>query len=396
MPHFTKYGWVWCAKVFVIGGPPSWVRLNSFLAVLPVFVCVFLVGRHMAKFSFGNVTLRGLSCVVPHNEVSLLDDESLYGGDTKRINRVIHSSGFLKRRVADNDVMTSDLCLQAAETLITDMCIDRNEIDALLFISYTPDYLMPATSYVLHKRLGLSQDCIVMDIPQACSGFVLGLFQAAMLINSGCKNVLLLVGDSFSKFSDMFNSNTAPVFGDAGSASLISYDSNAPTSYFSIASDGNGYSSLMCENGGFRNPPRQENFYENGEFAYGACMQGGKIFDFTMSNIAPQILDLLEFSHIDCDSVDYFVFHQANKVIITELIRRLCLAPDKCPIGTMTKYGNQCGASIPCTIAEFLSEQVQNKSNKLLLSGFGVGLSWASAIIGTENIYCPSIFEYKR
>ena len=108
--------------------------------------------------------------------------------------------------------------------------IDKSDIDALLFMSYTPDYLMPATSYILHKRLNLSNNCICMDIPQACSGYEIGLYQASMLINSGCKKVLLLVGDSFSKFTDMFNNNTAPVFGDAGSATLIEYDENAENS----------------------------------------------------------------------------------------------------------------------------------------------------------------------
>lgn len=152
----------------------------------------------MVKFAFDNVKIKGISTVIPKLEKNLLDEPNLYDGNQKKINRVINSSGFLKRRVTTLET-TSDLCLQAARDLIKNLNVNSKEIDALLFVSYTPDYIMPATSYVLHKKLELSQDCICMDIPQACSGFILGLYQAAMLINSGCKKVLLLVGDSFFK-----------------------------------------------------------------------------------------------------------------------------------------------------------------------------------------------------
>lgn len=177
----------------------------------------------MPKTLFKNVKIAGISTVVPQKECCLLDNKELYGGNEKKINRVVKSSGFLNRRIADIDVMTSDMCLQAAKDLITNLKVDKSTIDAILFLSYTPDYLMPATSYVLHKKLGLSQNCLCMDIPQACSGYILGLFQASMLINSGYKRVLLLVGDSFSKFTDMFKDHTAPVFGDAGTATLVEY-----------------------------------------------------------------------------------------------------------------------------------------------------------------------------
>lgn len=240
----------------------------------------------MVDARFENVKIKGISSVVPTKEFDIRDDEKLYGGDTRKIQRVIKSSGFLKRRVTEKDVTTSDLCLQAAENLIEKMHIDRESVDALLFISYTPDYLMPATSYVLHKKLNLKEDCVVMDIPQACSGFVIGLYQASMLINSGCKRVLLLVGDTFSKFNDMFINHTAPVFGDAGSATLIDFDENAEPIFFNIHSNGSFYESLICKNGGFRHIPTKDMFYENNDFSYESNMNGGEIFDFTMEKIA--------------------------------------------------------------------------------------------------------------
>ena len=349
----------------------------------------------MVKFAFNNVKLAGISSVVPVCEKNLLEEKNLYDGNEKKINRVINSSGFLKRRVTGEET-TSDLCFQAAEDLIKNLKIDKNEIDALLFVSYTPDYLMPATSYVIHNKLGLSANCICMDIPQACSGFILGLYQAAMLINSGCKKVLLLVGDSFSKFSDMFNNNTAPVFGDAGTATLLEFDDKAEKMFFNINSDGSGYDSLICENGGFRNPVTSSDFYEDGKYMYKSKMDGGRIFDFTMNNVAPNIEDLLKYANLSVDNLDEVIFHQANKFILENIARKLEIDPARVSTETLTNYGNQCGASIPCTISNTLREKVTNSNVKCLLSGFGVGLSWASAIININKIYCSELNDYRK
>lgn len=348
----------------------------------------------MVKFAFNNVKIKGISTVVPRIEKSLLDEPNLYEGNQKKINRVINSSGFLKRRITGNET-TSDLCLQAASDLLLNLKINRDEIDGLLFISYTPDYLMPATSYVLHKKLGLSQNCICMDIPQACSGYEIGLYQAAMLINSGCKKVLLLVGDSFSKFSDMFNNNTAPVFGDAGSATFIEYDKCAKKTYFNINSDGNGFDALICENGGFRNLVQKSDFYEDNSFKYNSRMEGGRIFDFTMNNVTPNIEELLQYASMSIDDVDEFIFHQANKFILENIARKLNIAPERISTETLTNYGNQCGASIPCTISNILRDKVSTQNVKCLLSGFGVGLSWASTIVNLDNIYCSKLNDFK-
>lgn len=350
----------------------------------------------MPNFTLENIKFKGISTVVPEQEFSLRDDKDLYDGNEKKINRVIKSSGFLKRRIAPKDVLTSDLCYQAAEDLITNLNINKNEIEALLFISYTPEYLMPATSYILHKKLGLSTNCICMDIPQACSGYIIGLFQAGMLINSGCKKVLLLVGDTFSKFTDMFINHTAPIFGDAGSATLIEYDKNASKSYFSINSDGSNYDALICKNGGFRNIPTKDKFYDNENFKYEANMDGGRIFEFTMNNISPSILDLFEYSNKKIEDIDLFLFHQANKFILENIARQLGVSTDMISTETLTNYGNQCGASIPCTISNIYKNILSSNEKTCLLSGFGVGLSWANAIINISNIYCSTLNIYER
>lgn len=342
-----------------------------------------------------NSKISAISCVIPKNSKSLYDEKDLYDGNQKKIKRVVESSGFLNRRIADKDVTTSDMCFKAAEDLFHNLNIKRDEIDALLFVSYTPDYIMPATSYVLHKRLGLSQNCICMDMPQGCSGYVLGLYQASMLINSGCKKVLLLVGDSFSKFTDMFLNKSAPVFGDAGSATLIEKSENSSQWFFDIKSDGNGYDAIICRNSGFRNPVKKEDFYADGSYKYESAMNGGQVFDFTMKCVAPEINEVLSFSGNNAEEIDWFVFHQANKMIIQNIASELKVPLEKVPVGTMTEYGNQCGASIPCTISNYLREKLSEcKNRKLLLSGFGVGLSWASVVLETGGFYCSDLIEY--
>ena len=341
-----------------------------------------------------NAKIAGVSCVIPKVSKSLYDEPDLYDGNQKKIKRVVESSGFLNRRIADKDVTTSDLCYKAALDLFENCNVNKEEIGAIVFVSYTPDYIMPATSYVLHNRLGLSEGCLCMDIPQACSGYEIGLYQAAMLLNNGCKKVLLLVGDTFSKFTDMFRNNTAPVFGDAGTATLIEFSENTDPWYFSLHTDSSGYDALICKNGGFRNPAKTEDFYEDGSFKYEAGMDGARVFDFTMKRVQNSVTECLEYAKMQSKDIDYFVMHQANKMILQNIAVALGVSVEKMPIGTMTEYGNQCGASIPCTFSNYLKKQFENGKNKVLLSGFGVGLSWANCILNIDNIYVSNLVEY--
>ena len=346
------------------------------------------------KSIISNSRIVGVSCVIPKKTLSLYDEPDLYEGNQKKIKRVVESSGFLNRRVVDSDVTTSDLCYKAALDLLAKTNTNTADIDAIIFVSYTGDYLMPATSYVLHNRLGLNEDCICMDIPQACSGYEIALYQASMLLNSGCKNVLLCVGDTFSKFSDMFRNHTAPVFGDAGTATLVTRDENAEPWYFSLNTDSTGYDALICKNGGFRNPFNKDMFYDDGKPMYLAGMDGARVFDFTMKRVQDSVSKILEYSGKQATDIDYFVMHQANKMILQNIALALGVPLEKMPIGTMTEYGNQCGASIPCTFSYKVRNELQSKSNKVLLSGFGVGLSWANCILDINNIYCSNLIEY--
>lgn len=235
----------------------------------------------MPNIKINNVSIKGISTVVPKTEKRLEDDETLYEGNKKRLKRVMASTGFCCRRVADKNTTSSDLCARAAENLFNNMKYKKEEIQALVFVTQTPDYYMPATASMMQDRLKLSQDVAAFDVNQGCAAYVYGLWIASSLIAGGLKKVLLLVGDTSSKYTDMFKDGSAPIFGDAGSATILEYDDNAKPIYFNIGTDGSGYDVIITKNGGFRNPVSKEKFYDNGEFMYESHMDGAKVMEFT-------------------------------------------------------------------------------------------------------------------
>ena len=214
--------------------------------------------------------------------------------------------------------------------------------------------------------------------------------------------VLLLAGDTLSKCVNKRDRSTAPLFGDAGTATLIESSEQDCLSYFSLHTNGAGAQHIMQPAGGFRKPSTVEtavevvdedgNYHSENDLA----MNGGEVFNFSIKTEPAAIKEILEYAEQDIDVIDYVVFHQANKYIITNIAKRLKLSMDKVPCQTVSKYGNQSSASIPCTINDALNQELLGQNKRVILSGFGVGLSWASAIINLENIYCPPVSIYNK
>lgn len=349
----------------------------------------------MATFTVPHIKIEAISSAVPEKEARLTNDPTLYGGNEKQLKRVMKSSGFDKRRLADDKTTTADLCVAAAQTLFDAHIITPEEPDALIFVSQTPDYQIPATSCILQKRLDLREDIAVFDINHGCSGYVYGLYLAASLINSGCKTVLLLVGDTVSKFTDMFKNGSAPIFGDAGTATVVRYDENAVPMFFDIGTDGGGADAIMAKNGGFRNPPKPEMFYEDGTFKYDSVMDGMRIMQFTLDKVPASIEKLLTFAGKNKEDVSSFVLHQANKLILQNIAMSLDIPFEKMPMETLSKYGNQSSASIPTAVCDVLREQVEKTRADYVFCGFGIGLTWASCFLKLDHIFCPEIKIYK-
>lgn len=321
--------------------------------------------------------ISGIVCAVPshvkaNNEfVSMFDEESAIKFGQK--------TGIYRRHVTTSSTCTSDLCFSAAVRLLDQLGLSRDAVDVLIFVSQTPDYVLPATACLLQQRLGLPTSVAAFDVNLGCSGYVYGLWLASSLVSSGqAKNVLLLVGDTCTKFVSDTDKSTAPIFGDAGSASLITAEVGFE-SYFHLGTNGQGAKNLMIHSGGFRNPSdgssRQKVDYLDGtsRSVQDLYMNGGEIFNFTIGTVGSAIQEFLK-EHPS--QVDAFVFHQANRLMLDHLRKKLAIPAEKLWL-SLDEFGNTSSASIPLTIVYYFNQHAFSSSQNLLLAGFGVGYSWA-------------------
>lgn len=358
----------------------------------------------MAKSFFTKVEISGIVTCVPEN-FRMLEDEvdTLYNGDIKQVNRIKKSIGLNKRHIVIGNTTTSDLCEVAANKLLNEMKINKSDIEAIIFVSQTPDYFQPATAAYLHGKLNLSENCSAFDVNQGCTGYIYGLWLAHMMIETNsCKKVLVLAGDTLSKVVNPFDSNVAALFGDAGTATLIEKSKKEQKTYFTLHSNGSKFDTIIQPQGAFRIPTKEvindKRIFETTDKRNlnNLYMDGAEIFNFSIETEPKAIAEILEMSSSTQEDIDYIIFHQANKYIISNIARRLKFPLEKAPSETTGKYGNQSSASIPCTICDAINEDVTTKKVKLVLSGFGVGLSWATCQLELDKIYCPEVIFYKN
>lgn len=350
----------------------------------------------MAFLKIENISLSGVACCVPKNK-EYNKDYSLF--TEKEYMSFVNGTGIEERRVAQNGICSSDLCFEAANQLIEDMQIPREEIKVLLFVSQSPDYFLPATSVILQHRLGLSKSCMAFDVGLGCSGYVYGLSIASNLLQSMSDGyALLLAGDVSTNSSNFKDKSTRPLFGDAGSATILQKNKNASPLFFNLQSDGAGHEAIIIRGGGTRIPYNENSqkdvFIEEGivRNELNLEMDGVEVFNFTLREIKSNVLDLLQFAQKEIINFDYFVMHQANHFINESVRKKLKIDAQKTPY-SLKKYGNTSSASIPMTLVTELKSALENNSNTLLLSGFGVGLSWGSAILPVANITVSPLIE---
>jgi 3-oxoacyl-[acyl-carrier-protein] synthase-3 len=308
------------------------------------------------------------------------------------------TTGISERRVAPDHVTCSDLCFQAAQALLNDFNC-KNDIDLLVFVSQSPDYFLPATSIILQDKLGLPKNTMAFDINLGCSGYVYGLSVVGQFIQSGnVKNALLLCGDKSTISTNYQDKSTFPLFGDAGTATLLKFDEHSTEWFGKFASDGSGKEAIIIEHGHSRNPYGTEEDeyieYEPGVIRTKKhlALNGMDVFNFALREVAPSIQVLLEKSSTNLEEIDFFVFHQANKLINESVRKKLKIQSEKVPY-SIQHFGNTSSASIPLTLCTALKEELSGKSLNLLLSGFGVGFSWGSMLLSTNEVQ-TKVLEY--
>ncbi len=350
----------------------------------------------MALFSLHGIKICGISAAVPKNKESNADYHWI---PRKERESLMKNIGVVTRRVAEKGVTTSDLCVVAAEKLMDSLRWDRHEVELLIFVSQSRDYLVPTTACIVQNRLGLPHSCIALDIGLGCSGYVYGLSVIGSMMQSGTvKKALLMVGDISTLTTCYRDKSTYPLFGDVGTVTALKYDTNASPMHFNLQTDGSGFKAIMIRDGGARNVMSRRSFdiKKIGKGIYRSRLHleldGIEVFNFALREVVPNIKALLSFTGQSLAEMDYVVFHQANRLIIETLRKMLKLDSLKVPY-SLRDFGNTSGASVPLTMLVSLREPLINCNKKLLLSAFGVGLSWGSAIIGTDKICIPDLLE---
>lgn len=350
----------------------------------------------MAFLEFKNVRIAGISAGVPKNVVSNLHPADNDGVSSEYSPEDFVKTTGVKERHVSGTLCTSDLSFAAAEKLISDLGWDKSEIEALIFVSQTADYILPCTACILQERLGLSKECYAYDCGLGCSGWVYGLSQVSSLLAAGTiKKALLLCGDAKKRADGPLD----PLFGHAGTATAVEYSEGARGFQFHFGTDGSGYDAIITPDGGSRNQVSPKSFEleeVDGKMIHRmqTRMKGMDVFGFGIATAPKSVKKLAEHYGFDYLDADYYVFHQANMKMNNMIAKKLKLEPEKVP-SCMYAYGNTSSASIPLTIVT----QLKNRASiptKYICCGFGVGLSWGTVAFTAADIVISDLVEVEE
>jgi len=349
----------------------------------------------MALAALRRARIAGVASAVPKEVVSNSDYTVL---PEEQREKIIRYTGIRFRRWAPPELCCSDLCLAAAEKLLPELGWERESIGAVVFVSQTSDYPFPATAQILQDRLGLPKSTLAFDVNLGCSGYTYGLYILGSLLEAGgIQRGLLLAGD-VSKMHGDCDPASAVLFGHAASATAMEFSEKTNPLFFEFGSDGSGFKVIYVPAGGSRAPVAADSF-EKGALASGGSrgatdvvLDAAEIINFTMREVPLSIKRLLGSADRAVADVDAYVFHQANQFINNQVARKLGITADKAPT-TLYDFGNTSSATIPLTITAKLRERIAAGPQKLVMSGFGVGLSWASTYWETDHVVCPPLVE---
>lgn len=345
---------------------------------------------------FSKSAIRVIASALPKEKLELSSLASIYGESV--VDKIIRTTGIQEVHLSPKGKTASDYCVAAAEQIFRSGDIKQEDIDGIVFVTETPDYIIPHTSASMQARLGLSKRVVAFDINYGCAGYVYGLFQSMLLIEMGyCRNVLLCVGDTPAKYIHPEDRSLRMVFGDAGTATILSTLDNGVNSGFAFLTDGENSAQLIIPAGASRMPHQlgitdviERDEEGNGRTLENIYMDGIGIMNFALHHVKSVIHESLELSKVSLEEVDLFALHQANALIVKYLAKRLGVDREKVPFGAMLT-GNTTCASIPLMLSGIY--QGQNPSlKKVLACGFGTGLSCAAGMIDlSETTILPQI-----
>jgi 3-oxoacyl-[acyl-carrier-protein] synthase-3 len=346
----------------------------------------------MAVSKIKGASIRGVCCALPNNKVNVFDQSKKHF-DEKELRKACNTIGVESVYYAKDGQTASDIGIEAAKKLILDLQWEIDTIDGVLFVSQTPDYVMPSTACIIQDKLGLKNSTVALDVNLGCSGYIYGLWMASQFIYSNtCKRVIVIVGDTISKMISPRDKGTALIFGDGVSATALERNDEASEMTFILKSDGSGAEHLMVPAGGFRNisDSNSKEYIEdddgnirNDENVY---MNGMEIFGFGVKEIPKIIAEVVEEHGWKSDDIDNVLLHQANNYMIKYIAKKNKISMDKVPTN-IHKFGNTGGATIPFLMCDVYKDKKESIPMNVVMSGFGVGLSWGAIAMELDKVH---------
>lgn len=303
------------------------------------------------------------------------------------IEKIEEKSGVKKRHIAEPNETALDLAINAVEKVFDSGVISKNEIDAVIFCTQSHDYIMPANSFLIHKHFNFKHNVWTFDYNLACSGYVFGLALTRGILETGlAKNVLLINSETYSKYINPKDRSTTILFGDGAAASIISTEENGGIIDVILSTSGEKFDSFYIPAGGMKTPKSNDTKETiaddsgNLKSLENIHMNGFAVWQFISKNVSQQIETLLERNQLEVNDIDLFVFHQASKLTLDSLIKSLKIDQEKVFLN-LEDVGNTVSASIPIALKDAELTGKLKKGDLVLISGFGVGLSWGSIIM---------------
>lgn len=327
--------------------------------------------------------IKGISYYLPEKVVT--NEELLQEFPEWSVGKVAKKVGVNSRHLAGVSETAGDMAEKAARKLFAEYGVSPEEIDFILLCTQSPDYFLPSTACILQNRLGISTSAGALDYNLGCSGCVYGMAMAKGLIAGGiAKNVLLLTAETYNKYLHPLDKSNRSIFGDGAAACLISTEGMAEIGEFSLGSDGSGAEKLIVRTGAARysKPTGKSEVDDEGHTRYDdyLYMDGGGIFNFTLDAVPVMMKDILVKNSLTNDGVDYYVFHQANKFMLNT-IRKVCVLPKDKFYVNLEETGNTVSSTVMIAMKQCLDAGTIHKGMKVMVSGFGVGLSWGGTIL---------------
>jgi len=350
--------------------------------------------------TFKNKSISAILSVIPNNKVTYEEGLKNYNFSRSKSMKLKKIMGFNTRYIANKTTTVSDLSVYGIEYLLKNKILNKKDISGIILVTQTPDYIIPPTSNIIQSRLNLSNDTLCLDINQGCAGYLIGLMICFNILDTKkFKKILLINGDVLSKKVSKFDRNTHPLIGDGAAISVIENKKNS-NFFFSLNMDGKNADFLKIQAGGIKTPSNKltaklkKDLHGNTRSLENLSMKGDEVYLFIMSIVPSMISKLLKKNRVDIKRIKYFFFHQPNQFILKKLSEKMNISEKIMPNNIVGLFGNSSGATIPINICNNFVKKKNFNDNTVCLAGFGVGLTWASAIINLSSLKYKKIIKY--